>query len=175
MQLPHLTPILILVALAAEFFPPVAYASSHKDQLVSGGGKCSAAATQISWAALGEPLGGRMSGGGFVILGGGSSPPVGNSAPGISAFSPADKSRFYQAAVATLSVTATDSDNDPLQYRLLVDGAILQDWSSSATATWNTATASFGWHTVRVEVKDPTHPAVAQESRVFIFWRPPSP
>lgn len=152
----------------------VSLAAMHRDQMVSGGGKSSATSTQVSWAALGEPLGGRMSGGGFVILGGGSPPPAGNSAPGISAFSPANKSRFYQGAVVTLSVSATDSDNDPLQYRFLVDAVVLQDWSSSTTATWNTATASFRWHTLRVEVKDPTH-TTSQESRVFVFWRPPSP
>lgn len=145
----------------------------QQDQMVNGGGKATATANQVTWAALGEPLGGKMSGGGFIIQGGGS-PPPGNAAPTITAFSPADKSKFYKQTVVTLSVTATDADNDPLQYRFLVDGVVLQDWGSSTSVNWDTTSVNFGWHTLRVEVKDPTH-TVSQQSAVFIFWRPPSP
>lgn len=159
--------------------PPPANAAPQipaltKDQLVSGGGSATAPSVQLAWAVLGEPLGGRMSGGGFTITGGGSPPPAGNAAPRITTFIPASPSRVYQGTSVALSVTATDSDSDPLQYRFFVDGVVLQDWSTLAMVPWNTTVASFGWHVLRVEVKDATH-AVSQESRAFVFWRPPSP
>lgn len=151
-----------------------ALASIHQDHLCNGGGPASCPEQKISWAALGEPLGGRMAGGGFVILGGTPPPSSGNSAPRITDFKPADKSRFYQGALATLSVTAVDSEREPLSYRFLVDGAVLRDWSGASTAGWDTGSAAFGWHILRVEVRDASG-TTGKEQRAFVFWRPPTP
>lgn len=130
---------------------------------------------QITWAALGEPLGGRMSGGG-IILTIGTPPPAssGNIAPQITSFTPEDKSRFYEGSCTALSAEATDANDDPLTYRFLADGQILQDWSDYPETCWDTTQAAFGWHTLAVEVTDGTE-TVSQESRAFIFHQPPSP
>ena len=142
----------------------------HQDHLVSGGGKAASAEIQVTWAAVGEPLGGRMEGGGFVILLGGGVP--GSGPLKITRLTPADKSRFYQGAAVSISVTASGGDHPPLAYRFLLDGRILQDWSTAATATWNTRSGSFGWHIVRAEVRD-EESAASQEIRLFLFRRPP--
>jgi hypothetical protein len=154
-----------------------AQAAIQQDQMVSGGGKAvvgSGDGTQLIWAAVGEPLGGRMSGGGFILEGGRPSVPEGNTAPTITGFAPPENGRFYQGSVVAASVSASDAENDPLQCRFLADGVVLQDWSVATQVDWDTAAVHSGWHTVRVEVRDSTHTA-SRESRVFIFWRPPSP
>ncbi len=150
----------------------VASAAIQKDQMISGGGQATATGIQATWAALGEPLGGRMSGGGVILTGGGSTPFSGNLPPYISALSPTNNSRFYPGTIVTLSATATDANNDPLQYRFLVDGLVLRDWSSVTTATWDTTAVSFGWHLLEADVKDATTTSIRQ-SRVFIFRKPP--
>ncbi len=153
-------------------FAEVAFAAIQKDQLVSGGGQATTPGFQVTWAALGEPMGGRMSGGGVILTGGGSTPFSGNLPPYISAFSPANNSRFYPGTLVTLSATATDANNDPLQYRFLVDGLMLRDWSSVTTATWDTTAVSFGWHLLEADVKDAATTSTRQ-NRVFVFRKPP--
>ena len=164
----------VLTTLFLSFMAVSAFAEIQQDRLVSGGGPAAAATAQVSWAALGEPLGGAMTGGGLVIEGGGGDS-GGNLPPQISGSSPANKGRFYRGDSVVLSMTASDPEGDPLQYRFLIDGQVLQDWSSAATATWDTGTTAFGWHTVRIEVKDPTHTVARDQTRLFVFWRPPSP
>jgi len=163
-----------LLAAVGISLPGVSLAALYRDQLVSGGGQAAETATQMSWAVLGEPVGGRMSGGGFVIQGGGGPPPAGNAAPSITSFAPADWSRFYRQDRVTLIVAAVDPDGDPLEYRFLLDGQTLRDWSALPTALWETDDLVFGRHTLRVEARDPTH-TVSRESRPFLFHRPPSP
>lgn len=162
------------VALVGLFMVPFVFAAVQQDQMVNGGGAASTTGYQLSWTAVAEPLGGRMSGGDFIMDGGGAPPPAGNQPPAITSFTPANNSRCYKQDVITLSVTATDAENDALQYRFLVDGVVIRDWATQPTMTWNTTNSAFSWRTLRVEVKDPTH-TVYQENRAFIFWRPPVP
>ncbi len=143
-----------------------------RDQIVSGGEPINCPACKIAIATIGEPLGGIMSGGGFSIQGGGgSSVSLGAS---ITAMVPADKARFYMGDSVPCSVTATSSNGSPLQIRFLIDGQVIRNWTSSAAWSWNTSAISFGWHTLRVEVKDSTNIVNAIESKIFIFWRPPA-
>lgn len=159
--------VVLLLGQAAE-----ASARVYQDRLLSGGAPAASAQTAVIWAAVGDPLGGKMSGGGYRVAAGGGM--LGNLPPRIKTFIPATKSRFYRGDSVSLKVTATDPEKDSLSFRFLVDGTVLKTWSSESSATWNTSGASFGWHIVRVEVKDKSH-TVARESRVFVFWRPPSP
>ena len=161
---------------AALLTAATAHAAVQQDQLVSGGGPCGGSGSQIAWSALGEPLGGSMSGGGFIVNGGGFPPPAGSSPPVIIGFWPNDKSRCYQQEKDGVWANATDPNNDPLEYRFLIDGGIVQDWSplNSIDGNWDTTNVVFGWHILRVEVRDAEH-TVSQEHRAFIFHRPPSP
>ena len=93
--------------------------------------------------------------------------------PTIKALTPSDGSSAMEADVVPITVAASDPDGDPLQYQFSVDGVTRQSWSPTASWSWNTAAASFGWHTLRVEVKGAAQTA-AQEFRLFILRRPPT-
>jgi hypothetical protein len=115
-----------------------------------------------------------MSGGEMVVEAGGPGF-SGNLPPRITASSPAKKkASFYLKDRVTLSLTATDPEGDSLSYRFLVDGLVLQDWSSLTSCAWDTGSYSFGWHTVHLEVKDAGH-TVRRVRQLFLFRRPPSP
>ena len=101
------------------------------------------------------------------------SPRVGvNRPPVINSVSPAEGTPYYEQNSVTITVTASDADGDSLQYRFLVNGTLLKDWSSSNTATY---TASFGKKTITTDVKDPYGGTATTSVKIFVFKRPIGP
>ena len=74
--------------------------------------------------------------------------------PRIQSAQPADGAKIYTGAATTIQVTATDGEADPIQYQMLLDGAVMQDWSAAASHAWTPAAADGGSHTVTVRVRD---------------------
>ncbi len=92
--------------------------------------------------------------------------------PSIQAIRPGDSDKIYVGTPISLQVTATDQENDPLQYRFLIDGVLVVDWDAVPSVAWTPGTSDLGRHTVAVEARDGYGGSSTQEVRVFVV-RPP--
>ncbi len=88
---------------------------------------------------------------------------------------PKDLKNGYVDDNIELTVTADDNDGDPLVYRFSLDGNVLQSWSANASCTVSTASASWGIHTITVEVSDDKDGRDSKNLTVFLFRRPLAP
>ena len=77
-----------------------------------------------------------------------------NSAPQITNIAPADNSDILLGAKVNIAVSATDADNDPIEYQFSIAGTIKQAWSSASTYPWQTSEADLGLNSVTCEVRD---------------------
>ncbi len=60
-------------------------------------------------------------------------------------------------AAVTWTAMAEDPDGDQVEYMFLLDGTVVQDWSTGNSWTWQTADAQPGEHVVWVKVRDGLH------------------
>lgn len=97
------------------------------------------------------------------------------SAPLISAFSPADASKFLHGDTIALSVTASDADGDALEYQFGSNGTIKQGWSALTSHGWLTTTGDLGLRTIKAEVRDGYGGLATREQEIYVFRRPISP
>ncbi len=106
----------------------------------------------------------------FTIIAPPNKPPVVNSLK-------SDKSS-PQAAGTAISWTsqASDPDNDPIQYRFLLDNQPATDWSGNPSWTWNTSTADIGSHSIEISVRDGKHNPNGDDSKTsqFTIIAPPN-
>jgi len=77
-----------------------------------------------------------------------------NSAPQITNITPADNSDILLGVKVNITATASDTDNDPLEYQFSIAGTIKQAWSSASTYSWQTSEADLGLSSVTCEVRD---------------------
>ncbi len=75
-------------------------------------------------------------------------------APTITAFLPPAGAKRYVASTVTIQITATDQQNDPLEYQISLDGQVVRDWSASPSYTWTPTTAALGAHLLEARVRD---------------------
>ncbi|OGX37532.1 MAG: hypothetical protein A3C53_04965 [Omnitrophica WOR_2 bacterium RIFCSPHIGHO2_02_FULL_68_15] len=92
--------------------------------------------------------------------------------PIITSTDPADRAKVFAGQALTIRTTATDQEADPLQYRVLLDGALLVDWSGSNTAPWTPPTGQFGPRVLTVAVRDGFGGERTQDVRVFVIRKP---
>ena len=92
--------------------------------------------------------------------------------PTISAISLADRTKAYAGSATSMQITASDAQNDPIEYRLLLDGQPLAAWSASNTQTWTPATADIGPHTLAAEARDAYGGSNTTSVSVYVV-RPP--
>lgn len=52
---------------------------------------------------------------------------------------------------------ATDPDGDKIDYRFLLNGRVMTDWSTSSRWTWNTSSAAPGDYRISVQARDGNH------------------
>jgi PKD repeat protein len=77
-----------------------------------------------------------------------------NTKPIVESFSP-DKSSPQEAGTTiTWTAQGRDSEGDPLLYQFLLDGEIVQQWSSQTAWTWSNENANLGSYLVEVQIKD---------------------
>lgn len=98
-----------------------------------------------------------------------------SSVPAISAFSPADASKFLHGDTLTLAVTASDADGDALEYQFSSNSLIKQPWSSLASHGWLTTAGDIGLKTIRVDVRDNHGGSAQREQEIYVFRKPVSP
>ena len=92
--------------------------------------------------------------------------------PSIQAVQPPDGAKLYAGATTTLQATVHDPEGDPIQYRFLLDGALLADWTSSAAQPWTPLVTQLGLHTLTIHVRDAYGGMNGKELEVFVIRRP---
>lgn len=88
--------------------------------------------------------------------------------PTIVAIQPGDGAKLYTGITATLSATATDKENDPLEYQVLLDGQILRDWATASSTSWAPTVTQRGLHTLEVRVRDSFGGYASKQAQVFV-------
>ena len=102
-------------------------------------------------------------------------PVIKGTIPVVSMVQPADGSKSYDSTAVTIQGTGTDAQNDPLQYRLLLDGQVLMPWGSVNSAAWNPTLTDLGLHTIEVDVKDAYGGSGAQQAETYVVRKPVAP
>lgn len=98
-----------------------------------------------------------------------------NNPPQITSLLPADNSTFTEKDVINIEVRAQDPDGDPLEYRYLVEGNIIQDWTTLNTYTWQTQSGDIFLKTITVEAKDSYGDTDSKETNVFLYRKASAP
>ena len=106
----------------------------------------------------------------FVIA----APP--NNPPALSALASDQDSPQVAGAAVTWTATASDPENDPVQYLFSLDGQPIADWTENPTWTWTTSEADIGQHTIEVKVRDNKHNPEGDDARTadFVIAAPPN-
>lgn len=95
--------------------------------------------------------------------------------PTVASLMPPDGTKAYVGDSTTFSITATDVDNDPLDYQLLRDGAILVDWTSGASHPWIPTIADLGPHAFEARVRDGFGGFAPKSAEVYVLRKPLPP
>jgi len=80
--------------------------------------------------------------------------PPENKPPVINSATPITNTEFLAGANLTLGITASDPNNDALQYQFSIGGAVKQPWSSSNTCAWQTQASDTGTISILFEARD---------------------
>jgi hypothetical protein len=92
-----------------------------------------------------------------------------NDPPTISSLA-ADKSSPQVAGTAIAwTAKANDPDNDPIQYRFLLDDQPQTDWSYGSSWVWTMTTADIGSHLIEVKIRDRKHNSEGDDSKTAQF------
>jgi hypothetical protein len=90
-----------------------------------------------------------------------------NNVPVLSALSPDKESPQATGTTVAWSAVSSDSENDPIEFQFLLDGAVVQDWSSSPVWSWNADQA--GAHIVEAKARDGQHDQNGDSSKSADF------
>ncbi|MFH1283162.1 MAG: hypothetical protein ABII27_05815, partial [bacterium] len=93
--------------------------------------------------------------------------------PGIVSLLPANNSTFPAGNIIKIAVQAQGSS--AWEYRYLVDGAIVQDWTSQNTYSWQTQNGDIGFKAITIEARDIYGSTDSRNVNIFIFRRTPQP
>ena len=106
----------------------------------------------------------------FVI----SAPP--NNPPAVTNLATDPASPQVAGAAVTFTVTASDTESDPLQYMFLLDGQPKTSWADNPAWTWTTAATDIGSHSIEVRAKDSKHNPDGDSSKAidFVISAPPN-
>ena len=102
-------------------------------------------------------------------------PQIRNVAPVVASVAQSSPANFHSEGPVVFSVSASDADNDPLTFRLLRGSAVVADWSSSATASWQPPADAAGSATLTVQVKDRWQSLASAPVTAYVFRTPPRP
>lgn len=95
--------------------------------------------------------------------------------PSILSVQPVHGSKRYVEQPTTIHVTATDAENDPLEYQIRLDGTVVQNWSGSPSYGWTPPLAQLGPHTIDVRARDAFGGYASQQPHVYVLRHPVSP
>ncbi len=80
-----------------------------------------------------------------------------NNAPVMSSLTADKESPQVTGSVITWTASASDTENDPLQFQFALDGQVVQDWSDSPVWKWTATVEQVGAHVVAANVRDGKH------------------
>lgn len=89
----------------------------------------------------------------------------------IQSTSPSDFAKFYTDQSASITVSATTPDNDPLQYQANQDGTLKAGPQASSTLSWALGVSDKGRHRIDLSVIDPDGTVTKTES-MYVYRRP---
>jgi hypothetical protein len=95
--------------------------------------------------------------------------------PTIVAAMPTEGAKLYWDAPATLSIEATDAEDDPLTYQWLLDEASLTDWTSDDALVWTPSQLQAGPHVLEFRVRDAYGGYGTVAHDIFILREPVTP
>ena len=72
-------------------------------------------------------------------------------------------------AAVTFTATASDPENDPVQYMFLLDGQPRTDFSENPSWAWTTSAAEIGSHSIEVKARDNQHNPDGDSSKAIDF------
>ena len=106
----------------------------------------------------------------FVI----SAPP--NNPPAVTDLASDLASPQVAGATVTFTASASDPENDPLQYMFLLDGQPKTSWTDNPSWAWTTAATDIGSHSIEVRAKDNKHNPDGDSSKAidFVISAPPN-
>jgi len=80
-----------------------------------------------------------------------------NNAPVMSSLTADKESPQVTGSEIVWTAQASDTENNPLQYRFTLDGQVVQDWSDSLAWSWTATEDQVGSHVVAATVRDGKH------------------
>lgn len=92
--------------------------------------------------------------------------------PTLTSAIPADGAKGYWEQPVTLTMTATDAQDDALEYQLLRNGTPLSEWSAAPAQAWTPSQQDAGVHTFEFRVRD-AYGGFASETHDVLILRPP--
>ena len=76
------------------------------------------------------------------------------SAPSIGSVTPGDGSLSEVGSTIPFNINAIDLEGDAMQYKIVVDGQVVSDWSSAPSFNWQTTSQASGIRQATIYVKD---------------------
>ncbi len=95
--------------------------------------------------------------------------------PAIQSVQPPDGALLEVGALADLRVGATDRENDPIAYQILIDGAPISPWGPSASATWTPGLSQRGLRRIEMRARDDFGGMASQPLEVFVVRKAVTP
>lgn len=92
-----------------------------------------------------------------------------NKPPSIGTFTPVDGNVVSEGDTLEISVTATDPNNDILQYRFFVNGAIKRDWGTASSFNYVLGTNDVGLNKIKAQITDNMLTVETDEVEVYAF------
>jgi PKD repeat protein len=80
-----------------------------------------------------------------------------NGKPSIISLKPDSHSPMELGTIVKWTTTASDPENDPLQFLFSMDGQVMRDWSNSSIWSWIATKGRAGEHVIEVKVRDGNH------------------
>ncbi len=88
--------------------------------------------------------------------------------PAITHLQPADATILYVDSSPTLQASATDQENDPIQYQILLNGQVMKDWNMLSSISWIPGLTDRGSRWFEVRVRDGFGGQATQQSEVYV-------
>lgn len=92
--------------------------------------------------------------------------------PTIQTIQPPDAAKVYAGMTATIQVSAVDSEGDPIEYELSIDGVPLSAWGAMPSVTWSPGLSALGLHMVSASVRDGYGGSSTRDVEVFVVRQP---
>jgi len=92
--------------------------------------------------------------------------------PTIQTILPPDGQKLYVGNATSITITASDLENDPIHYQISAGAQILMDWTLLPSFTWTPSLTSLGAQPLTATAQDDYGGSNAKQSDVFVLRRP---